>query len=89
MENEMILGKSLDLISLKDEYLNYIDVANTSIKTYNEGIKMFASYMKDNNISQPTRQDIINFRDYYKDTHSVATANAYLIAFDIPFVLYL
>lgn len=80
MNNEITIRGYLDILRLKDEYLNYIDVADTSVKTYNVGIKAFANYMKDNGITTPAREDIINFRDSYKGTHSIDTINSYLIS---------
>ena len=80
MKYETITTNALDILRLKDEFLRYIDVSKNSVETYNVGIRAFSSYMRENDITTPTREDIIAFRDSYKETHSVATINSYLIA---------
>ena len=80
MKYETITTNALDILRLKDEFLRYIDVSKNSVETYNVGIRAFANYMRENGITTPTREDIIAFRDSYKETHSVATINSYLIA---------
>lgn len=61
-------------------YLDYIDVSENTIKTYNVGLLQFIEYLKKNNIQEPTREDIINFREHLKEEHKANTINAYLIA---------
>lgn len=79
---ELMLNESKKII-VKDyiqRYLDYIDVSDNTVKTYNIGLLQFVDYLKDNNILQPTREDVINFRDYLKESHQPNTINAYLIA---------
>ena len=80
--NEIILKEKneLTLEKLIGRFLDYIDVSDNTMKTYNVGLVQFCSYLKDNNIKQPTREDIINFRESLKETHKPNTINAYLIA---------
>ena len=81
MENELILnGNELTLENLIGRYLKYIDVCDNTIKTYNVGLIQFMQYLKDKNIKIPTRDDVINFREYLKAEHKPNTINAYLIA---------
>lgn len=83
MEKEMILrnnNNDLAFEDLMERYLKYIDVCDNTIKTYNVGLIQFMQYLKDNNIKMPTRDDIINFREYLKVEHKPNTVNAYLIA---------
>ena len=62
------------------KYLDFIDVSDNTIKTYNVGLLQFVAYLKVNNIQDPTREDIINFREYLKEEHKETTINSYLIA---------
>lgn len=80
--NEMVLKRNneLELEPLMKKFLNYIDVSDNTMKTYNVGLVQFCYYLKDNNIKEPTREDIINFREYLRETHKPNTVNAYLIA---------
>ena len=79
---ELVLNEKNKVI-VKDyiqRYLDYIDVSENTIKTYNVGLLQFMEYLKENNIQEPTRQDIINFREHLKEEHKETTINSYLIA---------
>lgn len=73
-KNELLLE------SLIGKFLDYIDVSDNTMKTYNVGLVQFTQYLKENNIKEPTRDDIIKFRESLKETHKPNTINAYLIA---------
>lgn len=79
---ELVLNEK-NKIMLKDyieRYLDYIDVSDNTIKAYNVGLLQFMEYLKSNNIQEPTREDVIAFREYLKAEHQPNTINAYLIA---------
>ena len=46
------------------KFINYTDVQDTTLKGYKTNIKPFFKYLRDNNINQPTRQDIRNYKKY-------------------------
>lgn len=68
MQNNLI-EKSSHLLQMDNftmyfnRWLLFVDIKSTSIKTYNATIKSFLKYLQDNQIIQPTRQDIIIWRD--------------------------
>lgn len=70
----------LDFNVLKKQFINYIDVSKNTIDTYSKGLKQFIIYMQENDIKNPTREDIINFREYLKEEHEMNTINGYMIA---------
>jgi len=80
--NNVILKGNNDIAfeSLMQKYLNYIDVSDNTVKTYNVGLLQFNEYLRNNNITNPVREDIIAFREYLKQEHKPNTINAYLIA---------
>lgn len=80
MENKILEQKGNSLIDYKNDFFNFIDVTETTRKSYAMGIKSFADYLSVRNIKYPTREDIIAFREELRQTHSVATVNSYLIA---------
>ena len=73
-------NKNITIKEYINKYLDYIDVSDNTIKTYNVGLLQFIEYLKNNNIQEPTREDIIAFREYLKQDHQPNTVNAYLIA---------
>lgn len=77
-----LITKSNDLAldKLIEKYLDFVDVCDNSIKTYNVGLIQFNEYLKNNDIKEPTREDVIDFREYLKINHKPNTVNAYLIA---------
>lgn len=73
-------NKELDFKNLQQQFIQYIDVEEKTLQTYSGAIKQFIIYMQDNNIKNPTREDIISFREYIKSEHELNTVNGYLIA---------
>ena len=80
--NNIVLKRNEELViePLIQRFLNYIDVSDNTIKSYNVGLIQFNEYLKANRIKTPTREDVINFREELKLTHKPNTVNAYLIA---------
>lgn len=66
-------------------FVNYIDVKPKSIETYTKAIRQFSKYLQSNGITQPTRQDVINFRESLKDCHKPNTIQLYLTAVKLFF----
>ena len=74
-KNKIIMGEYIN------RFLDYIDVSDNTIKTYNVGLLQFIDYLKNNSVQEPTREDIISFREYLKEEQlKPNTINAYLIA---------
>ena len=78
MKNEIILNGKLNLQEVKKDFIDYLDVSNGTLKTYEEGIKVFLQYLSDNNIKNPTRNDLRRFRDGFNEKAGNNTINSYL-----------
>lgn len=78
--NEMVNRTNLNIYELKEKYLNYIDVSDNTVKTYEVGLLQFINYLQQNDISFPQRKDIINFRNYLEQYHKPTTVNSYIVA---------
>lgn len=63
-----------------ERFINYIDVKPKSAETYAKAIKQFCYFMTLNGIERPTRQNIIDFREYLNERHKPATVQLYLTA---------
>ena len=79
-DTKIVNGGVLDFSQLKDDFLKYQDVSDGSIETYNIALRQFCSYLEENGIKIPVREDIIRWRDELKETHKPTTINGYLIA---------
>lgn len=74
-----------DINALFIRFINYIDVKPKSVETYTKAIRQFNAYLLDQNITRPTRQDIINFRESLVNTHKPTTVQLYLTAVKLFF----
>lgn len=63
-----------------NDFFNYLDVTEKSIATYKRAIKQFIKYLNLNEIINPTREDILSYRDYLKLEHKATTIQTYIIA---------
>ena len=72
------------ITALEDLYLNwlaFIDAAPKTVDTYTRAVKQFLAYLKDNRITQPTKEDLINYKTQLASTnHKPATITAYIMA---------
>lgn len=67
--------------SLVEDWLNFnADKAAATVKTYSKAVGYFVKWLADNNIANPTRQDIINYRQHLVETKKIATARLYTVA---------
>lgn len=83
--NEIILNKDNELTletlnKYKESFIDYLDVDDLTLKAYRVGINNFMNYLKDNEIKQPVRDDVIAFRNELRKKYSSNTINSYMIA---------
>ena len=79
---EIILKQKneLEVENYVDKFLNYIDVSNKTVETYKIALRQFCSYLHEKGIKNPTREEIIEYREYLKEHLKPTSVNAYLIA---------
>lgn len=65
---------------LLDSFTRYLDASPQSVQTYSRAVKQFLSYLSLNGITQPTREDVIAYREELKATHKPSTVQNYIIA---------
>lgn len=75
--NALKIKNSTDLNGLYQRWLSYIDRPK-SAKTYQNGIRAFMDYLAENGITQPTRTDVIAWRDYLTTKYKATTVQTYL-----------
>lgn len=80
--NTNAIEKRADYFQYIDEFLNAQDVKQNSKTTYRKALKQFFLWTMENIHTQPTRQDILNFKNYLIDGRKVSptTATNYLVA---------
>ena len=72
--------QNIDIHTAIDNWVRFVDASPKTIATYSRAISLFSRWAKENGISQPTREDIIRYRDELKADHKPATVNGYLMA---------
>ena len=61
------------------DWINYCDVKPATQKTYNKAVENFAGYLMNNNISLPTRDDVISYREWLlANNYKPSSARLYL-----------
>lgn len=63
-----------------EKWLAYIQVSQKSTETYRRAIVAFLKWANSEEITQPTRIDLINYRSFCMAQHKAATANMYITA---------
>lgn len=76
-KEELTLDK---LNEYQESFIDYLDVDELTLKAYKVGIRCFMNYLKDKSINNPTRDDVIAFRNMLRETYSSNTTNTYMIA---------
>ena len=61
-------------------FISFLDVKEKTADTYRKALKRLFQYFAENNISQPTRSDLIAFRDELKAVNKASTVKTYLTA---------
>ena len=69
-----------ELENYTESFIDYLDVDDKTLKAYKVGIRSLFNYMESHGIKQPTRDDIIGFRNMLRETYSTNTTNTYMIA---------
>ena len=77
IDNDLSIQK---IMGFKNKFIEYLDVDDLTLRAYKCGINNFIEYLKSNNIEQPNRDDLINYRDMLRNNYSSNTVNSYMIA---------
>lgn len=73
-------GETAGAAELVTLFLTAIDIKPRSIDTYRKALKQFFLYTDKANITAPTREDIIAFKNEVAADHAAATVSLYIIA---------
>lgn len=78
--NTQIQPQGLNSAQLVESWLTFLDASEKTISTYTRSIAQFVNWSRDRGITQPTPQDIRDYRDYLSIDHKPTSVNAYLMA---------
>ena len=84
-EQQAIIAVTLSE-DLFGRWISFIDASNRTVDTYRTNVRLFMEYLRRNNINNPQRQDIINYREELKEKgRSPATIQGYLTSIKLFF----
>lgn len=66
-------------------FINYLDASPKTVQTYTRAIRQFYKWISENNIAQPTRDDVIAYRESLKEGHKPSTVQNYITALRLFF----
>lgn len=85
--NEIIVQESNGIIEYKSittdlfaKFIDFVDATPKTIQTYTRAIRQFAKWLEAHGITQPTREDIIAYREELKADHKPSTVQNYITA---------
>ena len=83
VNNNTLVKKDLSVLFSK--YAGFIDASPKTIDTYVGNLKQFMIYLDDQGISEPTREDVIAFRESLKERCKPTTIQNYIEAVKVFF----
>lgn len=78
--NTAIVTRRAITVDLFVSFIEYLDASPKTVETYTRAIRQFFKYVQEKGISQPTREDIIAYREYLKGSHKPTTVQNYIVA---------
>lgn len=66
-------------------FINYVDRPGKTAKTYLGNLKQFYKWLQARNITSPTREDVMAYRDDLAQSHKASTVKGYLQAVKLFF----
>lgn len=76
---------ALNLRDLADRWVRYLDVSPRSVQTYSSNLKQFLIWLSKNDITNPTREDIIAYRDSLMSNHRPSSVQGAMAAIRLFF----
>lgn len=70
---------------LLTRFISFVDAKPRTIETYGRAIRQFFAYMESVGTTQPTREDVISYRESLRENHKPATIQAYITALRLFF----
>ena len=65
---------------LYTRFIEYLDASPKTIETYTRAVRQFAKWTAEKGITQPTREDVIAYREELKKDHKPSTVQNYIMA---------
>ena len=71
---------TLNIETLQEKFIAYLDVSDSSVKSYSVGVRKFVNFLHANGITQPTRETVILYKQTLTARYSANSVALYLSA---------
>lgn len=78
-ESRSVGNQSISSEILK-RFVEYLDTAPRTVETYSKNLRQFFKYLAENGITNPTRSDVLAYREALRTNCKPATVQSYIIA---------
>lgn len=78
--NTSIQAQQVITEELYQRYISFLDASPKTVATYTRALKQFINYLATQGINQPTRDDVIAYREALKADHKPSTVQSYIVA---------
>lgn len=79
-ELTLSLNKS-DLEAMFNDFVKMIDASDNTVRTYSISLRQWFKYLQENNVSHPTPDTVLNYREYLRASgKKETTVQNYIIA---------
>lgn len=79
-ENTALQAGQVVTEDLYTRFISYLDASPKTVQTYSRAIRQFLKWIAERGIAQPTREDVLAFREELKEGHKASTVQNYIIA---------
>lgn len=66
-------------------FMAYVDASPASVQTYRRNLMQFFKWLSENGVDAPTREDVLRYRDYLRQTRRPTTVQNYIAVLRIFF----
>lgn len=80
IENTNIIEAAGVTSSTLNKWISYLDATPKTVETYTRAIRQFYYFLQAHNISRPTREDIVAYKEELQATKKPTTVQAYIMA---------
>ena len=79
-ENTAIRAGQAVTEDLYTSFISYLDASAKTVQTYSRAIRQFMKWIAERGTTQPTREDVLAFREELKAEHKPSTVQNYIVA---------
>lgn len=78
VQNANVIHSHINMNELVNSFAHYVDVSALSLKGYSSGIRKFLTYLSENGIKSPAREDVLNYKKALCEKYAANTVALYL-----------